>query len=110
MKEALTASTQSSDVGLTYHSCSTYTGHMSLRGGGFRARLQRSNIRKILAKYSGRERSRAGDFLHKVTASLSRELKGYMHGFESLEKKWMFGGSREHNRNTAKSDWKKIIA
>jgi len=80
-----------------------------------RKRLQskaskKQSIRKILAKYSRRERNRASDFLHKVTTSLSREFKGYIHGFESLEKKWMFGSSKEHNRNIAKSDWKKIIA
>ncbi|PUA34175.1 MAG: transposase, partial [Candidatus Terraquivivens tikiterensis] len=70
---------------------------------------KRPSLRRILAKYSRRERNRAIDFLHKVTTSLSREFKGYMHGFESLEKQRMFNNSKEHNRNIAKSDWKKLI-
>ncbi|MBS7611730.1 transposase [Candidatus Bathyarchaeota archaeon] len=37
------------------------------------------------------------------------ELKGYIHGFEDIEKKGMFTKSRRHNRNIAKSDWKTII-
>jgi len=32
-----------------------------------------------------------------------------MHGFESFEKQRMFNNSKEHNRNIAKSDWKKLI-
>jgi len=80
-----------------------------------RRRLQskaskKQSIRRILAKYSRRERNRAVDFLHKVTTSLSRKFKDYVHGFERLDKKRMLTDSRKHNRNIAKSDWKKTIA
>jgi len=80
-----------------------------------RRRLQskaskKQSIRRILAKYSRRERNRVVDFLQKATTSLSREFKDYVHGFERLDKKRMLTGSKEHNRNIAKSDWKKTIA
>jgi putative transposase len=42
--------------------------------------------------------------------SLSREFKDYVHGFERLDKKRMLTDSKEHNRNIAKSDWKKTIS
>ncbi|MEM2352053.1 MAG: hypothetical protein QXT26_06565 [Thermoproteota archaeon] len=66
---------------------------------------KKPSLRKVLAKYSRRERNRARDFIHKLTTFLSREYKGYVHGFESLEKR-MFNSSRKHNREVAKSDWK----
>jgi hypothetical protein len=50
----------------------------------------------------------AKDFLHRMTASLSREFKGYIHGFESLEEKGMFSTSRGRTRYIVKSDWEKI--
>jgi len=34
--------------------------------------------RKILAKYSKREKDRAKDFIHKLTTSIARELKTIM--------------------------------
>lgn len=33
---------------------------------------------------------------------------GYVHGFEELNKEGMFGNSKRHNRNIAKSDWRMI--
>jgi putative transposase len=79
-----------------------------------RERLQQEaskkpSLRRVLAKYSKREKSRAKDYIHKLTTSLARRFKGYIHGFEYLEKKRMLNGSNEHNRNTSKSGWKTII-
>jgi len=78
-----------------------------------RRRLQsmaskKPSLRRVLAKYSRRERDRARDFLHKLTTFLGKRFKGYIHGFESLHKERMFTRSRNHNRNIAKSDWKTI--
>jgi len=78
-----------------------------------RQRLQekaskKPSLRRVLAKYSRREGNRARDFIHKLTTFLSREYEGYIHGFEDLEKKRMFNGSKKHNREVAKSDWKTI--
>jgi len=79
-----------------------------------RKRLQslaskKPSLRRILAKYSRRERNRAIDFLHKITTFLSSEFKDYIHGFERLEKRRMLSKSKNHNRNIAKSNWKTII-
>ncbi|MEM3372458.1 MAG: zinc ribbon domain-containing protein, partial [Candidatus Korarchaeum sp.] len=49
--------------------------------------------------------------VHKLTTSLSREYKGYIHGFEDLRKEGMFKKgkrAKKHNREIAKSDWKII--
>jgi putative transposase len=80
-----------------------------------RRRMQRkaskkSSLRRVLAKYSRREKDRTKDFIHKLTTSIAREFKGYIHGFEGLRKNRMLNGLRRHNRNISKSDWKTIIA
>ena len=80
-----------------------------------RKRLQKkaskkNSIRKVLAKYSRREKNRARDFIHKLTTRISREFKSYVHGFEDLRKESMFNYSKEHNRRIAKSDWRTIHA
>jgi putative transposase len=49
------------------------------------------------------------DFIHKLTTSIAREFKGYIHGFEGLRKNRMLNGLRRHNRNISKSDWRTII-
>jgi putative transposase len=79
-----------------------------------RKRLQQKaskkpSLRKILAKYSKREKNRAKDFIHKLTTFMSRKFKGYIHGFEDLRKERMLNGSKEHNRNISKINWKTII-
>jgi putative transposase len=79
-----------------------------------RKRLQQKaskkpSIRKVLAKYSKRERNRAKDFIHKSTTFIVRKFKGYTHGFEYLRKNRMLKSSKERNRNISKSDWKTII-
>jgi len=79
-----------------------------------RKRLQQKaskkpSLRKILAKYSKREKDRAKDFIHKLTTFMSRKFKGYIHGFEDLRKERMLNGSKEHNRNISKTNWKTII-
>jgi putative transposase len=79
-----------------------------------RKRLQQKaskkpSLRKILAKYSKREKDRAKDFIHKLTTFMSRKFKGYIHGFEDLRKERMLNGSKEHNRNISKINWKTII-
>ncbi|MEM1984903.1 MAG: transposase [Candidatus Korarchaeum sp.] len=70
--------------------------------------LKKPSLKRILAKYSRRERNRAKDFVHKLTTSLSRKYRSYIHGFEDLRKDKMFKRSRKHNREVAKSDWKII--
>jgi putative transposase len=79
-----------------------------------RRRLQQEaskkpSLRNVLEKYSKREKDRAEDFIHKLTTSITRKFKGYIHGFENLRKNRMFNGSRKHNRNISKSDWRTII-
>jgi len=79
-----------------------------------RAKLQRKAskkppLRKVLAKYSKRERTRAKDYIHKLTTFMAKKFKGYIHGFEHLRKNGMLIGSKEHNRRVSKSDWKTII-
>jgi putative transposase len=75
-----------------------------------RKRLQelasrKPSLRKVLGKYSRRERNRTRDFLHKLTTELARRFPDVEHRFERLEKKEMFNGSRAHNRRLAKADW-----
>jgi len=79
-----------------------------------RGRIQRKaskkpSLRNVLEKYSKREKDRAKDFIHKLTTSIARKFKGYIHGFENLRKDKMLNGLRKHNRNISKSDWKTII-
>jgi putative transposase len=79
-----------------------------------RRRIQRkaskkSSLRRVLAKYSRREKDRTKDFIHKLTTSIAGRFKGYIHGFEGLRKNGMLKGSRGHNRNVSKSDWGAII-
>jgi len=80
-----------------------------------RARLQQKaskkpSLRRVLAKYSKREGNRAKDYIHKLTTFIARGFKGYIHGFEDLRKDRMLNGSKKHNRNISKSNWKMIIA
>jgi putative transposase len=79
-----------------------------------RSRLQqitskKSSLKKVLDKYSKREKNRTKDLLHKITTHITDEFKGYIHGFEDLRKSRMLNSSKEHNRNISKSDWKMII-
>ncbi|MEM0079353.1 MAG: transposase [Nitrososphaerota archaeon] len=79
-----------------------------------RQRLQslaskKPSIKKILKKYSMRERNRAKDFLHKLTTEISKRYADYIHVFEDLEKEAMLNDSREHNRIIKKSNWKTIV-
>ena len=79
-----------------------------------RSRLQRiaskkPSLRKVLDKYSKREKNRTKDFVHKITTHIADEFEGYIHGFEYLRKSRMFNSSKEHNRNISKSDWNMII-
>jgi len=70
---------------------------------------KKPSLRNVLEKYSKREKDRAKDFIHKLTTSITRKFKGYIHGFENLRKDKMLNGLRKHNRNISKSDWKTII-
>jgi len=79
-----------------------------------RKRLQQKaskkpSLRRVLAKYSKREKDRAKDFTHKLTTFMAMKFKGYIHGFEHLKKNRMLKGSKKHNRNISKSNWKTII-
>ncbi|MBS7288893.1 MAG: transposase, partial [Candidatus Freyarchaeota archaeon] len=80
-----------------------------------RRRLQskasrKQSLRRVLEKYSNREKNRAKDFIHKVTRVIAEAFRGYVHGFEDLNKEKMFRKSRNHNRKIAKSDWRTIIS
>jgi putative transposase len=46
---------------------------------------KKPSLRKVLAKYSKRERNRAKDYIHKLTTFMARKLKGYTHGFRTLK-------------------------
>ena len=75
-----------------------------------RKRLQelasrKPSLRRVLQKYSRRERNRAKDLVHKLTTELARRFPETEHRFERLEKEKMFNGSRAHNRRLAKADW-----
>jgi putative transposase len=70
---------------------------------------RKPSLRKVLAKYSRRERNRANDFVHKLTTFIASEFKNYVHGFENLRKENMLNSSKKHNRNISKSDWRAII-
>jgi len=79
-----------------------------------RKRLQQKaskkpSLRRVLARYSEREKNRARDLVHKLTTFISRKFKGYIHGFEDLRKERMLNGSKMHNRNISKINWKTII-
>ena len=65
--------------------------------------------KKLMRKYSERERNRVRDFLHKLTTNLAKEFKDYEHGFENLEKWGMYGKKKTHNRVISKQNWKQII-
>jgi len=71
---------------------------------------KKPSLRKIMAKYSKRERNRVKDIVHKLTTAIAGEFKSCVHGFEDLRKSRMLNGSKVHNRNTSKSNWKTIIA
>jgi putative transposase len=78
-----------------------------------RRRLQRlasrkPSLRKVLRKYSRREKNRAKDAVHKLTTELARRFPETEHRFERLEKEKMFNGGRTHNRRLAKADWSTI--
>ncbi|MEM4038267.1 MAG: transposase [Nitrososphaerota archaeon] len=70
---------------------------------------KKPSIKKILKKYSMRERNRAKNFLHKLATEISKKYADYIHVFEDLEKEAMLNDSREHNRIIKKSNWKTII-
>jgi putative transposase len=69
---------------------------------------KKPSLRKVLAKYSRRERNRSKDYIHKLTTFIAGEFEGYVHGFEDLRKNRMLGSSKERNRNISKSDWRTI--
>jgi putative transposase len=78
-----------------------------------RRRLQelasrKPSLRKVLRKYSRREKNRAKDAVHKLTTELARRFPETEHRFERLEKEKMFNGGRTHNRRLAKADWSTI--
>ncbi|MEM4543464.1 MAG: hypothetical protein QXE61_00005, partial [Nitrososphaerota archaeon] len=79
-----------------------------------RKRLQslaskKPSIKKILKKYSMRERNEVRDFTHKLTTEISKKYADYIHAFEDLHKEAMLNDSREHNRIIKKSNWKTIV-
>jgi len=71
---------------------------------------KKNSLKKILKKYSRREKNRAKDFVHKLTTEISSKYRKYIHGFEDLRKKSMFNRSKEHNRRIAKTNWKMIVS
>jgi len=65
--------------------------------------------KKLMQKYSERERNRVKDFLQKLTTRLAKEFKDYEHGFENLEKEGMYGKRKTHNRAISEQNWRQII-
>jgi putative transposase len=71
---------------------------------------KKQSIKKVLAKYSKREKNRAKDFIHKLTTQISKEFKDFIHGFEDLRKQGMLNYSKEHNRRIATINWRTITS
>jgi putative transposase len=69
---------------------------------------KKNSLRKVLTKYSRRERNKSKDFIHKLTTFITRKFDSYIHGFEDLNKRGMLNTSKKHNRNISKSDWRTI--
>ncbi|MBS7288783.1 MAG: hypothetical protein KIH01_08620 [Candidatus Freyarchaeota archaeon] len=72
-----------------------------------RQRLQskasrKPSLRRVLEKYSNRERNRVRDFIHKVTTMISKTFKDYVHGFEDLKKEKMFNKSKSSQQKNCK--------
>ena len=70
---------------------------------------KKPSLKPVVSKHGRRERSRAKDFVHKLTTELARLFPNAKHGFENLEKQGMYRRSRRHNRDIAKQNWKMII-
>jgi putative transposase len=66
-------------------------------------------LRKVMERYSERERNRSKDFIHKLTTFITGEFEDYIHGFEGLRKREMLNRSKKHNRNITKSAWRTIV-
>jgi len=73
------------------------------------AKRKPKTAKRLMQKYSARERNRVKDFLQKLTTKLAKEFKDYEHGFENLEKQGMFNKRKTHNRVISKQNWKQII-
>jgi len=71
---------------------------------------KKSSVKEKVTEHGERERNRAKDFVHKLTTILTRLFPNAIHGFEDLNKEGMFNDSREHNRDTAKQNWKQIVS
>jgi len=73
------------------------------------SKIKPKTAKKLMQKYSEREKNRVKDFLHKLTTKLAKEFKDYEHGFENLNKQGMFGRCKTYNRVVSKQNWKQII-
>ena len=70
---------------------------------------KKSSLKYLISKYGRRERSKAKDYVHKLTTLLARIFPNALHGFEDLEKQGMYKRSKKHNRDIAKQNWSQII-
>jgi len=70
---------------------------------------KKQSVKLAVSRHGRRERDRARDFIHKLTAELAGRFLDTMHGFENLEKRGMYGRSRRHNRDVGKQNWKMIV-
>jgi putative transposase len=55
---------------------------------------KKPSLRRVLAKYSRRERNRSRDFIHKQTTFIAREFDGFVLGSMGLRRERMFNGSK----------------
>ncbi len=70
---------------------------------------KKPSLKPVFSQHGRRERSRAKDFIHKLTTELARIFPQAEHSFEDLEKQGMYGRSKKHNRDIAKQDWRMIV-
>ena len=71
---------------------------------------EKPSLRRVLQRYSRRERNRARNLLHQITTQLARAFPGFEHRFERLEKRAMFNRKPTHNRRLAKASWSRLRA
>ena len=70
---------------------------------------KKPSLKPIVSKHGRREKTRAKDFVHKLTTQLARKFPNAVHGFEDLKKERMYNKRRKHNRDISKQNWKQIV-
>jgi len=70
---------------------------------------KKHSVKLIVTRHGEREKSRAKDFVHKLTTELANKFPDAIHGFEDLDKSGMYDRSKKHNRDINKQNWKQIV-